>query len=270
VKFRHNTDIGQNFLVDNSVVTWMTARSHLGTGDRVLEIGPGDGALTKGILASGCSRLDAVEIDTRLAEYLEPIAASVPRLVLHWGDAVRFNYETLGETPTRIIANLPYHITTPILWKLLEAYSRRVGYMLLMTQAEAASRLSCGGGVRESNPLSITIAAMGNSSIVRKVSRTAFRPSPKVDSAIVEIVFGGGGKPRELPRDDKWRRLLSGSFATRRKTLSNNWSASFGIPKEESAGVLSSHSLGGMSRPEELSVGDWLALRGDVYLSENL
>jgi 16S rRNA (adenine1518-N6/adenine1519-N6)-dimethyltransferase len=269
--FRPNTDIGQNFLIDKSVVTWMMERAHLKPSDRVLEIGPGAGILTKGILEAGCSRLDAIEIDTRLREYLEPIAVD-PRLALHWGDAVRFDYGTLGAAPTHIIANLPYHITTPLLWKLLETYSEReTSRMLLMTQAEAAIRLSCGGGVRESNPLSITIAAIGTASVVRRVSRSAFRPAPRVDSAIVEIVFGNDDRARrKLPRDTVWRRLLSGSFATRRKTLANNWNASFRVPKEQGAEILSEHSLGKMSRPEELSVDDWLGLRTDIYLSENM
>jgi 16S rRNA (adenine1518-N6/adenine1519-N6)-dimethyltransferase len=268
--FRHNTDIGQNFLIDKSVVEWMMARAGLGPCDRVLEIGPGSGILTKGILESGCAGLDAIEIDTRLKEYLEPIAAADSRLALHWGDAVRFDYAALARSPTHVIANLPYHITTPVLWKLFEAASENLSYMLVMTQAEAALRLSCGAGARESNPLSITLSAMGSAEVARKVSRTAFRPAPRVDSAIVEIRFAAPGERRGLPNGKIWRRLLSGSFATRRKTLVNNWKASFGMTRELALETLAKHSLGGMSRPEELSLGDWLALSRDENMAGHI
>ena len=266
--FRYNTDIGQNFLTDRSVVDWMVARAGLSAKDHVLEIGPGFGILTRGILATECDTLDAIEIDTRLKEYLEPIAASDKRLTLHWADAVKFDYFTLGSAPTHIISNLPYHITTPVIWRLLEECpARGTGYMLLMTQAEAAGRLSCGAGARDSNPLSITIAAMGHSVVTRKVSRTAFRPAPRVDSAIAEIIFDATAAHLGLPRDNAWRRLLSGSFAARRKTLANNWKTSFRMPREHSVEILSRHGLGGMSRPEELSLDEWLALYSDGELA---
>ena len=259
--FRHNTDIGQNFLTDKSIVDWMVARAGLSPGDRVLEIGPGTGILTRGILKSGCESLDAIEIDVRLREYLEPIAASDTRLTLHWADAVRFDYSTLGSARTHIISNLPYHITTPVIWRLLEDCP--AGYMLVMTQENAAERLSCGAGARESNPLSITIAALGRAAVLRKVPRTAFRPVPRVDSAIVEVISDMPCERPGLPQDTAWRRLLSGSFAARRKTLMNNWKTSFRMSRQQSAEVLSRNGMGEMSRPEELSLGDWLALYSD-------
>ena len=171
MSFRYNTDIGQNFLTDSSIVEWMTTRAHLGPSDAVLEIGAGGGMLTKGLAASGAARVEAVELDARLREYLEPIAAANPSLSLHWGDAVTFDYAPLPAI-THIIANIPYHITTPLVWRLLEVYSgSTMNYMLLMVQAEAAERLSCGAGARASNPLSVTIAAMGGAETVRKVPR---------------------------------------------------------------------------------------------------
>jgi 16S rRNA (adenine1518-N6/adenine1519-N6)-dimethyltransferase len=270
--FRHNAEIGQNFLADRSVALWMTDRARLEPVDRVLEIGPGSGMLTREILAAGCARLDAVELDVRLKEYLDPIAADDERLRVHWGDAVKFGYGVIGETPTRVIANLPYHITTPLLWKLLEFYAGSdMRYMLLMTQSEAASRIASGAGTRESNPLSVTIAAIGSAQVPRKVSRTAFYPRPGVDSAILEIKLAGGdGAATRRPRDPAWRNLLAGSFAMRRKTLVNSWAVSFRMKKEECAAILAAHSLGPRSRPEELTLSDWLALRGDLKLTSRV
>jgi 16S rRNA (adenine1518-N6/adenine1519-N6)-dimethyltransferase len=270
--FRHNTEIGQNFLIDKSVALWMTERARLSPSDRVLEIGPGTGILTKCILNAGCARLDAVETDVRLKEYLEPLAASDGRLRLHWGDAVKFDYSRLDETPTHIIANLPYHITTPLLWHLLESFAGGdMRYMLLMMQDETASRVAAGAGNRESGPLSVTVAATCRAAVPRKVSRTAFYPSPRVDSAIAEITPRGGNNPNALlPRDAVWRRLLSGSFAMRRKTLANNWAAAFGVKKDDCAGILAAHSLGARSRPEEPALSDWLSLLEDAALISHI
>jgi 16S rRNA (adenine1518-N6/adenine1519-N6)-dimethyltransferase len=260
LKFKHNTEIGQNFLVDPSVAEWMTRRAGLSAADAVLEIGPGSGALTRTLLSSPVSRLDAIEIDARLAEYLEPIASRDARLRLHWGDAVRFPYGELP-APSKIIANLPFHITTPVIWTLLENYcGTSANYMLLMTQAEAAERIARGAGARTSNPLSVTIAAAGRAEIVRKIPRTAFYPRPEVDSAIVEIRLGENSPLSILPRDEKWRRLLAGSFSVRRKTLANNWKNAFAAPREKSAAILAALSLKPLVRAEELSLADWLAL----------
>jgi 16S rRNA (adenine1518-N6/adenine1519-N6)-dimethyltransferase len=267
--FRHNTEIGQNFLTDKSVALWMTEHAKLSSADSVLEIGPGTGILTKCILDAGCARVDAVEVDIRLKEYLEPLAASDGRLRLHWGDAVKFDYSRLGETPTRVIANLPYHITTPLLWKLLESFAGNdMRYMMLMIQDETASRVAAGAGNRESGPLSVTMAAAWQVTVLRKVSRTAFYPSPRVDSAIAEITPRAENSPHVLlPRDAVWRRLLSGSFAMRRKTLANNWIGAFGVKKDDCAGILAAHSLDTRSRPEGLALSDWLSLREDLKLT---
>lgn len=263
--FKHNTDIGQNFLRDNSVAKWMVERANLNNSDRVLEIGPGKGILTKEILTSACDSLSAVELDRRLNEFMEPLAAQDCRLSLYWGDAVTFDYSRMKDSPTHIIANLPYHITTPVIWKLLEDFSNsELKYMLLMVQKEAAERLAAGSACRESNPLAITLSALGSVGVPRHVARTAFFPMPHVDSSIVEIRLNKGLE--NLPVDKIWRRLLSGSFVQRRKTLLNNWSGSFGISKAAGSEILASHALPPLSRPEELSLEKWLEIYSDEFM----
>ncbi|MDR1481882.1 MAG: 16S rRNA (adenine(1518)-N(6)/adenine(1519)-N(6))-dimethyltransferase RsmA [Synergistaceae bacterium] len=270
--FRYNTDIGQNFLKDQSVVDWMIDQAKPQPSDRVLEIGPGRGILTRGILSSSCASLDAVEIDTRLKADLEPIAASDKRLSLHWGDAVRFDYRSLDPSPTHVIANLPYHITTPLIWRLLESLAGHgTRYMLLMTQHEAALRITSGGPGRESCPLGVTIAASGSAALLRRVPRHAFIPVPRVDSSIIELklsVGDGADLRQDLARDVIWRRLLSGSFARRRRTLANNWAASFGAAREKTCEILTAHSIAPLSRSEDLSPDMWLQLRADSDVRE--
>ena len=267
--FKHNTDIGQNFLRDNSVAKWMVARADLDRNARVLEIGPGKGILTKEILASDCNSLSAVELDSRLREFIEPIADRDRRLALHWGDAVTFDYSSLNEPPTHVIANLPYHITTPLIWKLLESLSNsNLHYMLFMVQKEVAERLAAKSSSRESNPLAITLSMIGEVAVPRNVGRTAFFPIPHVDSSIVEIKLNGNH--RSLPADRVWRRLLSGSFVQRRKTLLNNWAGAFGISKATGSEILASHALPPLSRPEELQLEKWLELYEDEYMIESI
>ncbi|MDR3254263.1 MAG: 16S rRNA (adenine(1518)-N(6)/adenine(1519)-N(6))-dimethyltransferase RsmA [Synergistaceae bacterium] len=268
--FRSNTDIGQNFLKDASVAEWMAGRAGITQSDAVLEIGPGMGILTREILRSQCARLYAIELDVRLERYLAPLAESDDRLVLHWADAVRFNYAGLSPPPAKVIANLPYHITTPVIWALLENLSGGdMRYMLLMTQREAAIRLASGAGSRDSGPLSVTLSALGETKTARNVSRGAFLPMPRVESSIVEIKISNEHAGRAgIPRDRTWRRLLAGSFGQRRKTLVRSWAGAFHIERNECLDILSAHGLPPRSRPEELGVDAWLSLFGDKKMKD--
>lgn len=262
--FEANTDIGQNFLRDASVAEWMARRAERIGASRALEIGPGRGALTRALLTMPIERLDAIELDTRLAPYLDEIASADPRFSLRWGDAVSFDYLSIDPAPEAVIANLPYHITTPVIWRLLEQLSGRgMRYLLLMLQKEAAVRICSGAASRESSPLGVTIAALGRASIARNVPRGAFSPMPRVDSAIVEIALTG--EMADLPRDEGWRRFVRASFAQRRKTLINNWT-SIGVAKDRSEKILSDRGMSRSKRPEELTLDEWLALRRDLSI----
>ena len=258
-RFVANTEIGQNFLVDRSVVDYMMARAKLKEGDRVLEIGPGKGILTRGILATPCESLYAVELDTRLKPHLEPIAAEDPRLTIFWGDAVQLDYAALlPHSPTHLIANLPYHITTPLLWTLLEKLAGSgLSYIQVMIQYEVALGFIPEAQRRDRCPLGITLQAMGKTTLLRKVAQTAFKPMPRVESALLEISIS---QNQELPNDKKWRRLLSCSFSQRRKTLVNNWVAGYQMSRETALTTLEKAGLPPLSRPEELDLQQWLHL----------
>lgn len=259
--FIHNTDIGQNFLIDRSVVEWMIKRAALESGDRVLEIGPGEGILTRELLGSKCGAVCAIELDTRLKAGIDAIAARNPeRFVPLWGDAVQFDYvDGLPWMPTRVIANLPYHITTPLMWAFLEKLvSRGLGYMLLMVQVESAERMVSKERSRDRSPLGITIEAMGRAEIVRKVPPSAFHPQPRVNSCLIEIKLD---KNMDIALDKSWRALLARSFAQRRKTLVNNWVAGYGgLTREGALAVLERHGLPQSARAEELPLDVWMAL----------
>lgn len=269
-RFINNTDIGQNFLIDESVVAYTVKRAAVTPDDVILEIGPGGGILTRGLLSAGPRALYAVEVDERLRDGLEALASRDGRLRLFWGDAVRFDYRAgLPETPTKIVANLPYHITTPILWTFLEKLiPAGAGYMLLMVQLESAERIASPERSRARSPLGVTVEAMGGAEILRKVPPQAFRPQPRVNSALIEIKID---RKRELANDRTWRALLARSFAQRRKTLVNNWTAGYAdIDRERALAILEAHGLSATARAEELPLEKWfeLAKEPDFQIKE--
>lgn len=269
-RFINNTDIGQNFLIDESVVAYTVKRAAVTPDDVILEIGPGGGILTRGLLSAGPRALYAVEVDERLRDGLEALASRDGRLRLFWGDAVRFDYRAeLPETPTKIVANLPYHITTPILWTFLEKLiPAGVGYMLLMVQLESAERIASPERSRARSPLGVTVEAMGGAEILRKVPPQAFRPQPRVNSALIEIKIE---RNRGLANDRTWRALLARSFTQRRKTLVNNWTAGYAdIDRERALAILDAHGLSATARAEELPLEKWfeLAKEPDFQIKE--
>lgn len=259
--FIYNTDIGQNFLVDRSVVDFIVKRSSPAAGDVVLEIGPGDGALTNGLLGTPLDVLYTIEIDERLRSGLERISSRDSRCVCYWADAVKFDYRLLPKVPTKIIANLPYHITTPLMWAFLEQLvPAGVSYMLLMVQLEAAERITSRERSRARTPLGITIEAMGSAQVVRSVPPTAFHPRPRVSSVIIEIKIE---RDRDIANNAAWRMLLACSFAQRRKTLVNNWCAGYGksgMTRERALEILTGIGLKPTARAEELPLEVWRAL----------
>lgn len=258
--FVHNTDIGQNFLIDGAVAEDIVKRAALSPEDVVLEIGPGDGMLTRGLLTAPVKALYSVEIDERLREGIEKIEARDARYKCFWGDAVRFDYaEGLPQRPNKIIANLPYHITTPLMWAFLEQLAPRgVSRMILMVQLESAERIISPAGHRERSPLGITVEAMGSAEIFRKVPPSAFHPQPKVNSALIDVKLD---KNLDIANDRTWRALMARSFTQRRKTLVNNWTAGYGgIDRERALAILEEQGLKATERAEELRLDKWFSL----------
>ncbi len=238
---------GQNFLADKNILACIIRRACLSPDDVVLEIGPGHGVLTRALLAENVKCVHAVEIDERMRPELEETAGNDPRLTLHWADAVKFDYSSLTPFPNKVIANIPYNITTPLLWELLRFAARGMKYHLYMLQKESAMRIIAPEDTKERYPLGVTVQAMGHAVIVRNVPRECFRPVPNVDSVLAEIVLE---KNFELACDSLWSEILHRGFSHRRKTLSNNL--------KDFADVLNYGSM----RAEDLTVNEWLEIYG--------
>jgi len=238
--------------------------AEVGPGDSILEIGPGKGVLTRAILEAGCKALFAIELDTRLEPFLLELEQCYPQLKVIWDDALNVDYETqLNPLPQKVIANIPYNITTPLIWKLLETVvPSGLVHLLLMVQKESAQRLCAPPSSKERYPLGITIEAMGSARKVFNVPPGAFRPVPRVESSVIEIVLEHN---RELARTSSWRTLLRCSFAQRRKTLVNNLCRSgMDYSREELLKALAGFGIPSNVRAEQLTTLEWLELHMEL------
>lgn len=209
--------LGQHFLHERNVIDTIVRRFDPRPDDVVVEIGPGRGALTR-MLAPKVAALHAVEIDRRLAELLSEQVGNIPNLVVHQEDALRFDYCSVGER-LRVIGNLPYNISTPLLFRLLDQ-GRCIRDMHLMLQKEVVDRMLAAPGGKTYGRLSVMMQQRCRGELVMKVAPGAFTPPPRVDSAVVALV---PETPPPCPVDDqRWfSELVKKAFAQRRKTLHN-------------------------------------------------
>jgi 16S rRNA (adenine1518-N6/adenine1519-N6)-dimethyltransferase len=262
--------LGQNFLKDKGVLEKILAAAELTPEDQVLEIGPGRGALTE-VLAPHATTLVAVEIDRGLQEHLLPLSAQHPHLDIRFQDFMKTEWAELGfqpQRPVKVVANIPYYITTPILLKLLQApriekepltavppLAERI---LLMVQWEVAKRMTAAPGSKDYGSLSVVCQYAAEVSIVTKVPAGAFYPRPEVDSAVV-MLKPRATAPVEVNDAARLFRVVRGAFQQRRKTLQNGLlAAGFERPRLEAAVAATGLDLG--RRAETLSLAEFAAL----------
>lgn len=248
--------MGQNFLVDEGVLRKIIAAADLKSSDTVLEIGPGLGVLTWE-LAKRADRVLALEKDDFLAKLLIQNAKikvqnDNSKLKILNQDALEFDPSDLGKY--KLVANIPYNITSMVIRKFLEA-ENKPELMVLLVQKEVAERIVAGPG--EMSLLSVSVQFYANAEIVDIVKNTSFFPVPKVDSAIIKIVVRS--KERGV-REIDFFRLVKFGFAAKRKTLENNLVAGMHITKNEAADIIKKAGLESKIRAQELSVEDWLKL----------
>ena len=240
---------GQNFLVDEAVVERIIATIAPAAGERIIEIGPGREALTRPLLAAGTD-LAVVEIDRDLAASLR---ARHPRLEVVESDALDVDFAALsGARPYRLVGNLPYNISTPLLFHLF-AQTPQPTDMHFMLQKEVVDRLTAEPGTRAQGRLGLMCRNLATVTHLFDVPPEAFDPRPKVNSAVVKLC------PRNTPRVPErfaatFDELVRRAFAQRRKTLRNSLRGRVDAATLEAAGVDPG------ARPESLALEDFLAL----------
>ena len=247
--------LGQHFLIDPNIVRKIVALADLQPSETVFEIGAGRGILTEA-LCRVASRVIAIEVDPRLYAYLSERQSAFPNLELACADALTYPIQDLPQG-TVVVANLPYYISTPLLFRLLEA-GPRLSRMVLMIQAEVAGRLVAEPGSREYGLLSVM--AQSAAEIVERfrVSAQCFRPKPEVASAVVSLRRRGTMLvPGERQAD--FRRVVKAAFAHRRKTLPNSLRDE-GYEFDRVVDALHALGLSPAARAETLSVEQFIKL----------
>ena len=256
---RAATSLGQRFLVDRLVLQAILDAAELSEVDDVLEVGPGPGVLTAKL--AECARsVTAVEVDERMVSVLRDTLAGRDNVRIVRADALTVDLFTAGERrPTRIVANVPYQITTPLLERFI-GDERRPPLVVVLVQEEVARRMvATASSGKERGYLSVFVQSFAEAKIVRRVPPSAFRPAPKVSSAVVALRTHA--RPAFAPLDRKaFLRFVSDVFRHRRKQLRGALGHEAGVTPDRAVAALRECGIEPRRRAEELTLEEWVAL----------
>ena len=264
---RAATSLGQRFLVDRVVLAAIVDAAELSPADDVLEVGPGPGVLTAA-LATRARSVTAVEVDPRMVALLEETLAGHKNVQVIRADALAVDLLGIAPRPiTRIVANLPYQITTPLVERFL-ADARRPPLVVVLVQQEVARRMAATArDARERGYLSVFVQSFAEPRIVRRVPARAFRPAPRVDSAIVALRTRP--QPVFAPLAQKpFLRLVSDAFRHRRKQMRSALGHEAGLDREHATDALRRSGIAPERRPETLTLDEWVALARAIGVAE--
>jgi 16S rRNA (adenine1518-N6/adenine1519-N6)-dimethyltransferase len=260
-RLRPRRSLSQNFLTDPEALDAIVAAAELAPGDRVVEIGPGLGVLTRRLLAAGASVL-AVELDPRLAAWLRRELGSVPGFELIEADALTIHpREVYAGEPFKLVANIPYHITSPLLHAFLEG-ERPPELTVLLVQAEVAERVAAPPG--QMSYLSVFVQNVADAEVVAGVPAAAFEPAPKVDSAVLRLRRRLDPPIPVGERREPFYRIVQAGFRQRRKQLHNGLGRELPLPPDALASALAACAIDPERRPQTLSVDEWACLAAQL------
>jgi len=251
---------GQNFLQDQNIIRNILLNINPKVGDNIAEIGPGLGAITQHLLSATDGHLNVVEIDRDLVQVLKTQFFNYPELQIHQGDALKFDFSQLVENDSklRIVGNLPYNISTPLIFHLL-SFSGKVKDMHFMLQKEVVDRMAAGPGDSAYGRLGIMVQYHCKVESLFKVPPTAFDPQPKVDSAIVRLT-PYDTLPHPAIDHKQLSSLVTTAFNQRRKTIRNN------LKKLISGEQLEALGIDPGLRPENLSLENFVTISDTLSL----
>lgn len=250
---RPDKRLGQNFLIEESELRKIIDIAQIGSSDTVLEIGPGLGSLTR-LLAEQSQRVVAVELDEKLIPPLKELLSSFPNVQLVQGDILALNLDhLLGEISYRVVANIPYYITSALIRHLLEAKAKPY-QMVLTVQREVAERITAKPG--DMSLLALSVQVYGAPEVMARIPAEAFYPAPAVDSAVVRVNL----YPEPIMPTGRlsfFFRLAKAGFSQKRKTLRNSLSAGMHWSPPQAEAVLRSAGIDPQRRAETLSLEEW-------------
>ena len=249
--FRFTHSLGQNFILDDELLERILDLALIEPGGRVLEIGPGAGVMTR-LMAGRGADVTAIELDETLRPVLEDMTGGCANVRLVFADALKADLRALmGDEPFSVIANLPYYIATDLIEKLLTT-APKPRRLTVMVQKEAAERMTAAPGGKTWCALAATVQYFARCETVMALPPASFTPPPHVDSALLRLEPYGDDAPVRAADDAMMLRVIRSAFAMRRKTLANNLTAAFALPREEAAALIESLGLDARVRGEAL------------------
>lgn len=261
--FKFSKKLGQNFLIDGNIISSICENSEISELDGVIEIGPGIGVLTYE-LCKRAKKVVAIELDKSLVPVIEENMEEFDNFKLIQGDVLNVDLEKLIEDEfsgmnVKVVANLPYYITTPIIMKLLEE-RLKIDKIVVMVQKEVADRLSSGPGSKDYGAITVAVRYYSDAHTIVKVPNTVFMPRPNVDSAVIALDIYK--EPRINVDDEKLMfKIVKAAFGQRRKTVLNAvGSLDIGISKEELREVLEGEGIDPVRRGETFSIEEFARL----------
>ena len=257
--FDFKKKFGQNFISDKNLLNAIAIDACVDENSQVLEIGAGAGTLTE-VLAEKAEKVVSIEIDKDLKPYLELVRASHKNVDFIFGDFMRIDkaeIESHFDKTYSVVANLPYYITTPIIFRLLED-KFNISSMTLMVQKEVAERFAADCNSKEYGAVSVMLQSMCDITITRIVKRDMFFPQPNVDSAVVHLELNP--TKYNIPNREMFAKVVKAAFMWRRKTLNNCLQMGFDLEKTEVEQIIANAGLKNQVRGEKLSVDDYISL----------
>ena len=246
--------LGQNFLIKRGIVDEIVHAAEITVGEPVLEVGPGIGTLTQGLAQSGAD-VTAIELDRRLLEVLDTTLASYDNVRIIHGDVLKLDVPTImNHKPFKVVANLPYYITTPIMMSLLES-KLPIERLVVMVQKEVALRMIAKPGTKDYGALSVAVQYYTEPDIVLDVPPKSFLPAPAVTSSVIRCVLRD--KPPVDVIDEKlFFRVVKAGFAQRRKTFSNTMKTT-GLTRDRIEELLAKANIDGQRRGETFTLQEF-------------
>ena len=246
--------LGQNFLIKRGIVDEIVKAADLQEGEPVLEIGPGIGTLTQGLAQSGAN-VTAIELDTRLLEVLDTTLAQYSNVTIVHGDVLKLDVPSImNHEPFKVVANLPYYITTPIIMSLLES-RLPIERLVVMVQKEVALRMVAKPGTKDYGALSVAVQYYTKPDIVLDVPPKSFLPAPAVTSSVIRCVLRDE-PPVDVVDEKLFFRVVKAGFAQRRKTFANTMKTT-GLSKDRIEELLAKANIDGQRRGETFTLQEF-------------
>ncbi|MDY4573464.1 MAG: 16S rRNA (adenine(1518)-N(6)/adenine(1519)-N(6))-dimethyltransferase RsmA [Intestinibacter sp.] len=264
--FKFSKSLGQNFLIDDNVIDKIIAGSRLSETDKIIEVGPGIGTLTRE-MGKTAQNVVAIEIDKTLIPILKETLADLDNVEVVNEDILKVDIqglinEKLDGGPVKLIANLPYYITTPIVMKFLEE-DIPVTDIVVMVQKEVADRMNAKPSTKDYGALSVAVQYYCDTEIVAKAPRHMFVPQPNVDSIVIGLHVRSERKYK-VDNEDIFFKTVKASFGQRRKTLLNSLGGLGFLTKDQIKEALQAANIDAKRRGETLSIDEFANLSNEI------